>query len=378
MKRLFYILIVTIVLASCQRKELDPITTEVPEFFARGILAGDSYDVSAGVNDYYLEAAYARNDLGVFEYTANFRKSNLGVSSLKICIQDDQRTLPVHSSDIDNSLSLGSYEYQTDTMALNSNALQFYSFAGEDKNYTWLINGVEYSENYPIHDLEEGVPLSVFLVVENMDGTCSDTISREVEYFDNTGDYHNYFYENFTWNIENSNGKVKFDYDGDLEEVNSITWSVVENGAVFSDNGTSFVHDFSVPIVHKVIMNVTMNNGYQFRYSENIDPFGTNGCAASIMFERIPLYSDFDTSKVRVEYTDEEGSHYSSFSPSVDENPERNFDVLNITAYSPNLQGQETRKLNIELSCTLYNTDDPSDTIQLEDFESTLAVSFPQ
>ncbi|MCB0761773.1 MAG: hypothetical protein KDC12_09655, partial [Flavobacteriales bacterium] len=139
-----------------------------------------------------------------------------------------------------------------------------------------------------------------------------------------------------------------------------------------------YIHYFSGDGPYRVTMNVIMANGYAFKYVENVAPY-ENTCAASVQFEAVPVDPEaVAVSQVRVEYTNDNGVVYSSYHPDVEEDPDRTFEVLSITDYDATSTGLETRKVNVLFSCTLYNQQDPNDTMRIDDFTGSIAVSFPQ
>jgi hypothetical protein len=385
MKYTCYIFALLILIASgCKKTPIEQSIKASPTLKGSGLLNDQPFSFAAGENNTFMEATFDRNNEGVNEFVGEFKKDNGDLTSLKIVIQDDDRRLPVEPVSVDIAIAEGMYSFQTDEVALDPLTLQFYSlaFAEGSYNYNWLINGVELSAQeipeFPILTFGDYTDFDMFVEVSSLDGECSDTLRQVSPAYEVPSGLLNYHKLPFETTYL-ANGGVRFSYPGDVSETIQIKWDVIEDDQNFTVNDApDYTHYFTSDGPHQVSMNVIMENGYVFKYVENIAPF-QNVCAASIQYEHVPVDpSAVSVSNVRVEYVDENGIHYSSYSPEIDEDLDRQFEVLEVTDFNTTDGGLETRKVRVLFSCTLYDLNDASNTIRIDGFSGTIAVSFPQ
>jgi hypothetical protein len=269
----------------------------------------------------------------------------------------------------------GFYELQSEQIELEAWKYQFYSFAGEDKDYLWNINGQEYTQNFPLIEIEPEVDLEVSLEISEAQIQCSDELSSTHEWTQ-SDDYVNYYYQPFEWEHVNGTGGVHFHFTEAGSDVTEINWIVDENGQLVTGQGLTLSHNFQTNGPHKVIINVVLSDGYTFRYAENIPAFeSVETCAANFHFEPVPL--QFEVAKVRIDYTDESGTRFSSL---PDPGYEANgfFEIVSVNEFYNEQQASFTRKIEVVLSCTLFEIGNGDNTLLLEGFSGVMAVSFPQ
>lgn len=364
-----------IALAGCQRNVLPPTTEELPQFSASGLLDGEEFVVAAGVDNFYLDPTYERNSSGVYEFVADFRKNNGDSRAFRISILDQQPRLPIEDVQVDLAVTPGFYDYQTEPIQLEEWKFQFYSFAGPDKLYNWDINGQNTQSSYPIIELEPGADLDVSLMVTDTDLQCNDSITALIEW-DEQADYENFYYNPFTWSYANSNGGVAFEYSGDASSVQNIDWIIDEGGQLIAGQGLDVSHTFLSNGPHQVIMNVQLEDGYSFRYSENIPAMESEeSCAASIHYEPVPI--EFEVSKIRVDYTDDQGTQFSSLRENGVE-ADGSFEIVSVEELFDDQNSISTRRIEVVLNCTLYEVGNDANSMVLEGFSGVMAVSFPQ
>lgn len=364
---------IVIALASCQRNVLPPSFEEQPVFSASGTLDGEEFIVAAGVNNYYLEPTYERNESGVFEFVADFKKNNGDAGQFSVSILDSEPRLPFEDVMVDAAVMAGSYDFQTEPIELEEWTYKFYSFAGDNVSYDWTINGNNTTDLYPVIVIEESADLNVDLIIENELTGCTDSLSLTHE-LDEDASYYNYYYKPFEWTYVNEFGGVLFEYK--LDDEADVNWIIEEDGQLITGSGTEIAHTFLSNGPHKVIMNVVLSDGFHYRYAENISAIESEAtCAASIHYEPVPVA--FEVSKVRIDYTDDNGTMFSSLREQGEE-ADGTFDIVSVEEFYDDQQMISTRKIEVLMNCTLYEIGNESNSLVLEDFVGTMAVSFPQ
>jgi hypothetical protein len=364
-----------VALAGCQRNVLPPSTEEAPEFSASGLLDGEEFVVAAGVDNFFLDPTYERNSSGVYEFVADFRKNNGDARAFRISILDQQPRLPIEEVEVDLAVTPGFYDYQTEPIQLEEWIFQFYSFAGSDKLYSWDINGVNYQSAYPIVELEAESDLDISLMVTDTELQCDDSLTALVEW-DQQSEYSNFYYQPFAWTYANSNGGVMFEYSGEESTVQSIDWLIDDGGQLIAEEGLAISHNFLSNGPHQVIMNVHLTDGYFFRYSESVQAMESEqGCAASIHYEPVPI--EFEVSKIRVDYTDDAGTQFSSLRENGVE-ADGSFEIVSVEELFDEQNSIATRRIEVVLNCTLYEVGNDANSMVLEGFSGVMAVSFPQ
>jgi hypothetical protein len=385
MKNFAYILALVVLTAvGCKKTPIEQSIKATSSLKGTGLLNDQPFTFAAGENNTIMEPSFDRNDEGVNEFVGEFKKDNGELTSLKFVIQDDDRRLPVESVSVDIALSEGMYSFQTDEVPLDPLKLQFYSLAFAEGlfNYTWNLNGDVVSgqeePEFPIVSFEEYADFNMFLEVTSIDGDCSDTLHQLAPAYEVPSGLANYHKLPFVKTYL-ANGGVRFSYPGEVIETTQIKWDVIEDDENYTVNDApEYTHYFSSDGPHQVSMNVIMENGYVFKYVENVAPF-QNVCAASIQYEHVPVDpSAVSVSNVRIDFTDENGIQYSSYNPVIEEDLDREFEVSDVTDFNTTSTGLETRKVQVLFSCTVYDVNDPTNSLRIDDFSGTIAVSFPQ
>ena len=377
------IALAAVALASCTRQSLPDPVVAAPQFAAKFTIDGVDSEIAAGVDGFYLEPTYHENTSGVLEYVATFRKPDGNPTALEVVIQDDGWRLPVEPVQPDAALLPGDYELQQGDVALDNTRLRFCSFSGADGvTYDWNINGASYSTPWPeVELLVEETPLSVELIVTQPDG-CSDSLIQVCETFDTQGLYADYFYETFAWQPTGLGNQIKLSYDGEAEAAAEIRWDILDGTTTVVEYGEQVWHTFSGDGPFRVTLTVTLINGHTFKYSDRVTPNVEGVCTANVHYLSPPINPDDEGSRVRIAYTAEDGTRYASYFSGCTSPVNGNFEILGIDDYTfvDPATGEErsARRLNVAFDCLLYNIENPSETLELEGFEGTIAVSFPQ
>ncbi|NQX90668.1 MAG: hypothetical protein HRT74_00715 [Flavobacteriales bacterium] len=375
-----FILAVGVLLFGCTKKEINPNQIGDTTFFIHGEADNSPFIVEAGRDNYILNATYRRNKYGVLEYEACFEQLQ-GDSEFRIYLMDDDRS-EFHNPqiDIDAALTQGSYQFQTQEYALDSLTLQLFTNDQPNYEYNWVINGQQYSGASPVVQFGNFESLDAKLTVSSEELQCSDSLTQTHVLFDANYIYYPFYSEPFSFERLDNSGLVKFSYNGenDNEVVSSIEYQVNDNGNTFIYDTKEFQHQFSSAGPHEVIMIVQLqtidSEQYTFRYAEKIMATEDDGCAVQIVYEPLPL--NYDLSKIRIEYIDQFGDLWSSLH--TENSGETLFHIISVENAEPNLKGDLAKGMQVEFDCTLINTNNPQETMELEGMEAYIAVSYPQ
>ena len=370
-------------LSRCKKQELPPSSSTSALFFAKGNLDGEPFSIAAGENNTILDATHKRNKYGVVEYQAHFQNTQNN-EELRFYIQNDQRSVyPSDPVNIDQAIQPGTFDFQSEDYNLDSLTLQFYTPEKDGYVYNWIINGETYlGDHAPVVNFSSISELDAKLVVSNTESGCSDSLTQTHEDFDSDYVFYPFYSEPFEYELMDDNGTVKFSYEGETlqEEINSISFQILENSQTFLyQETTEFTHVFTSQGPHQVIMNVDLNTGngdsYTFRYAERVLASDLETCAASIQYEPTPI--NYDVSKVRVEYIDANGEFWSTFNSSITSS-DSDFSIVSVSNNVPDIDGKEAREIKANFNCTLYKLSNPDEHMVLNNMQANFAVGFPQ
>ncbi len=128
----------------------------------------------------------------------------------------------------------------------------------------------------------------------------------------------------------------------------------------------------------EIRVRVTDNDGCVSESMIGMSPGASSDhvCEANFGYSRsnLALQNASSFGKARIKLVDEDGVIYQSniFS----QNQDAKFEILEISDFESNSKGQKTKKLKIELACTLYGGDDMMDKLDLKG-TCTIAVAHP-
>lgn len=381
-KQMIYLVAMLFLVVSCTRKSLPDPVEDVSEFSVKYTIDGVDIEIAAGENGYVLEPGHRRNAGGVVEYVAEFRKSNGDPTALEVVILDDAWSLPIDPVNPDEALTVGALDFQSEAVDLDSLNLIFCTFLDPaEYELEWIINGNAVSGNIPDVTFDEGETLlDARLTATRLADGCADSLIQVCEQFDAEHNYADYYYLPFEAETTGVTNQLRMAYTGNEENTAGISWEVIDNGAVFTEEGGVMFHTFETAGPHLVSMTVTADNGHQFIYRERVLANPNSGACAANIHYLSPPQGMAETSRVRIQYTSPEGQHYSSYVPGITDPGSGSFEILSVQDLDL-LQGTgsaDARRLEVAFGCVLYNVDNPSDQIEIEGFEGVIAVTFPQ
>ncbi|MCB0762178.1 MAG: hypothetical protein KDC12_11700, partial [Flavobacteriales bacterium] len=76
MKRIVYIALIVVLAVGCKKTPIEKPLSALPDLRGSGMLNDEPFNVAAGIDNFYMEAGFDRNDEGVNEFTGEFKKDN--------------------------------------------------------------------------------------------------------------------------------------------------------------------------------------------------------------------------------------------------------------------------------------------------------------
>lgn len=377
MKRIVYIAILGLLLSSvgCTRNTVVPSADGGAIYQVRGLVDGEEITIAAGESGVVLHPTYDQTDYGVYNYVGDFRGSANNPQGLRILINDDTQSWPGDQVSASEILEPSTKSFQEE-IDLAYNVIELRTNWKEGDQYQWTINGELQMDTDSLIDqfvVTPGSELSIDLIVEN--GDCTDELNLNVDQQFSIDAPIDYGF--FTWRYA-TNDSLVCEFVGDRSVDSSITWTAIgEFGEQITGEGASFRTIPQDEGIYAVTMQVVHDDGTFFKYTENIpSPLSEDLCAANVMFRtKVENLADNGLNDVVLEYTDETGAIYRS---DLADNAFNSFDILEDVGSITNELGQDSRVLRVAFDCTLVNVLDSSDSIELEEFAGTIAVSYPQ
>ena len=377
MKRVVYIAVLSFLLAAvgCTRNEVIPGADGGAIYQLKGLVDGEELIIAAGENGVVLHPTYDHTDYGVFNYVGDFRGSASNPQGLRILINDDTQTWPGDQVSAAEILEPSSKSFQKE-IVLDYNVIELRTNWKAGDQYQWTINGELQLDTDSLIDefvVTPGSELTVDLVVEN--GDCSDELVLSVDQQFTVDSPVNYGF--FSWRY-GSNDSLVCDFLGDRSLDPYITWIASgEFGEQITGEGASFKTMPQDEGIYSVTMQVVFDDGTFYKYTENIpSPLSNDLCAANVMFRtKVNDLENNGLNDVVLEYTDEMGVIYRS---DLADNEYNSFEILSDVGSIVNELGQDSRVLKVAFDCTLVSVQDPTQSIDLEGFAGTIAVSYPQ
>ncbi len=390
MKKRYILLFLIGLFFSCKEESLPEPNTGTPVFTIAGTLGGNSIDINAGDNDFYMFTEFEKDETNVFTFSGTFAKLEPDCNpncneQLRISIRDFQMTEDLLVTDIDNSLKVGDYEYDNgredsiEMTVISSYSVSFInktiiSFPGEDI-FTWRFSP-------PQSDPIEVQTFGLLSVPEPMNFPALDfPVTLERFGFEPIITCPGY-----TRTLDTQSMDCSTRIEAMLDTVSSgILVGLEENGNVANFEWINFdpdafgaiqePGDYCVAIEHltgcldTVCIRTQFNEEQSHYCSEAFD------YVVEENFETIMISPDnpFRLSEVVIEYVNEDGiSFRSDLFPQTDES---RFEILEVSDFEDNENGEKTKQLKVRFNCVLYDNSDLS--LNFENAEVVMAVAYP-
>lgn len=342
--------------------------------------------IEGGKENYELRTDISVGDLGVEEYAAFFRQQGCEncPGQMKMIFRDYKPKEEIGSFDPDSTFFLGAWSYRGQETAGNNqeppvDPLSF-RFAGKSDgtppfSYEWQFgDGHITNSPNPVHTYGSAGDFEVKLRIQDANG-CADQSSHKISVGSN------YFVCPYDFTATKL-GENKIEFTVKREDGNPFNqhagffWDLGFGGGAttFSDS-SSFVVQYPFEGIFQVTLLVFDTCGCPCPVTKNVYTGSSPSCVSEIAFKTIP--EDKETSRVSLEWTDENGTFYTTNGPNG-QPQESKFRMLDREMYKENPQGRQTYKLSATFDCVLYNPSDPTDSIIVRNGQSSFALEIPE
>lgn len=366
-----------ILIPGCKKKTLPPDQINDPVFFMDMGINGVHKTFTAGLNSYYMFSDYEMDSSGLYFFSGKFKRQDCNDcdEELTIIITDDTVRSPSGVSvDIRNSVLVGPYQYAMNR--INQGNGQFVRFWSQMKGggpftFNWNF-GDESGSSFPnpIHyfSTKGPYPFPVTLNTEDQfgcKGLAYNLIDLRMALNNCRADF---TYQHIAPN--------QLRVDADSVTLPGIQYFWDNPDSVIVTGGRSAILTFPANGVQMVCLRVTDGDCIETRCKNIPIPANLTDCVTNFNYEILNDLNQLIFSKAIVEWKDINGKLYSS--NAVVEQPQSSyFEILEISDYDNNENGDATVKLKISMNCVLYNINNPSDQLVLENAKGEIAIAYP-
>lgn len=368
MKRFFLLILIAACAFSCKKEHASATTAETPVFYFKGLVNGISYDLEAGMNDYYMYASLDHTDTSYYRFHGKLMRTSSPYQNIEIIINDYKNSSNSSAVNPDSSLKSGFYKYISNGLdtAYQVQFNGYYSF-GSVQSYYWDFgDGNSSSQANPIHVYNASGIYNVCLTINGTNG-CNNTLCKTID----LSSYHNSQYK-VTIASYISNDTAWFTATPSFSAVSTYTWDYGDSSYFVSTASTQHVYPQNKTYTLSVfVMDSITQNIYKGTYEA---PIGSNHCAVNFTYSSsLTLISSGLMSKIIINWMDATGTLYSS--NTIHGQPSSSyFQILSEEAYKNNANGQPTRKLHVRFKCVLY--DSSGNSIPMQSDDSIIAVAY--
>ena len=378
-KQFLLLLMVALLTVTCKKEHAPVSTVGTPEFYFKGTVNGVSTSLNAGINNYYMYSSYAQDSNNVYSFIGNLKQTTSNLNGIEIDINDYKISAINANINPDSSLKIGNYLYYSSASTYTTYNVQFTSSytGGTAQTYTWTFgDGSTSNSANPLHTYSAMGNYTVCLTVAGTGGTSNvcynvdlsspSTISRKAAVSTTASGNTIYFNASvlgfvptkYTWDFGDSSGGLSTTSDS---AVNNVIHAYVNPGLYHIRLS---VQD-SVNISDSVVI---YYNATTASYSVAAANFNVTSVTQVVSTGSSLRFSD-----VTVKWTDASGVTYTSNNNAA-QPASSYFKILSEEAYQNNINGQLTRKLHVQFTCTLYCTGHTP--IQITNADAVIAVAY--
>ncbi|MCI4669826.1 MAG: PKD domain-containing protein [Bacteroidia bacterium] len=368
---LFLLGFVVWLLVSC-RDELPLPPEESPVFYINMSSDGNLKSIKAGIDDWYMDADMFLGDDQVRVFSGAFRNFNQqNTESLEFLLRD-VASVALQTSLSTNSLAIGEKFYVGELDP--SKPQRKFKFRASSRgkmpfSYEWDFgDGNTSTVAEPVHEYLNDGEYQVNLSLKDGRG-CWAFAREEV----NAGE--SYVECRLDIGIAyQADGTVKLtaNLSEETEAPSSLIWSLGDGNSV--ENQSEVVHQYK----NQGIYEVKLAAHFQDKTCTIIRKLYSHSGPSCVTFMEYGLEDAASAfGRAIIKYTDGNGIMYTS-SPFKGQPAQSSFLVKEVEDYEANQFGSPTKKIRLEFEALLYNVNNESDVIKIENGEAVIAVEVPQ
>jgi|SRR6185437_7411577 len=338
------------IISACKKNDYsNSSTTTQPVFSFNGSVNGAPLSIQAGVNNYFLNTSYAKDNNGVYNFTGEFMTqgcSGTCPNSLEVFFKDSSTTPSLTIAHVNTVIRNGYYSYSTPLGQPSGYYVQFQDFMNNAiVSYAWNFgDGQTGNTHNPVHYYYRPGIYKASVTLNS--GSCASSDTNMV-LVGQCGGFYSAFSNSFsglTTMFANAinGGTPPYTYLWQYGDGNSSTQATP-------------TYTYSAMGVYHVTSSVTDATGFTNTQSINEATQGFSGCAGGF-YENIPLTpqpNPYNFNDVGVAWYDASGNlwtsesnkqHYNSF-----------FKVTAVSDYMNNSNNQAVKMVTAQIKCELYN-----------------------
>jgi hypothetical protein len=340
---------------------------EAPAFYIKGLLEGDSLNLSAGTQGYSLNTDFILDSDSVLTLRGRMERPGIAGPSFSIWFRTEKRGPASLANFNVNS------EFQRQSYALSNNtpisalpgafSVQATATSNGATTYQWSGDGSIYAgnvANITVNNLQGALPISL---VCNY-GTCTSEVTHYID------------------PVANCDGSFSLDWLSDHEvspkvslrgnaTPSKVEWFVNDSLVTLANGNIQLPYGVSTVIACKLYF----ANGCEKRISRRVTaiPSYMPGCSAEFVYSVQPQTTSnpMQLGTVEFVYTDENGKRYTSKHNAVG----GFFTVHSINDYRANGAGYPTKRYTFSASAELKATD--GSTLKLNKLFGHFAFAYP-
>jgi hypothetical protein len=370
------ILLFTVIAYSCKRKELPEEFVNEPEFFVKGKVNGESINIRAGENGYYMFTSYHQDDFEIYNFAGLLKQKKCDncEHAFQLSFKDNQTSKGSYSN-ISNSLQNGtvttptnepkvSYEVKFNSMIwlhpLHSNGPIDYNWDFGDGNTS--------NAAFPTHVYDGKQSQYLVCLTITLPNNYTSKICNTVHLLNNCK-------ANFT--ATNVNGNT-FRFKSISTGVQPLhyKWEFSSDSSINANMAEIEYHSNLLIPVEKISLTITDATGCVSSISKNIvlNQF-TAGGAVNFLYNITVIKDEqsvYNYATVDFEYN-YNGQVYKP-RPNASAINEFKMEVVKVSDYKENDKGEKTKKVEFVLNATLYNG---AEKLELENVHGVFGVAYP-